>query len=304
MFTNFKRILKLAFVDFYRNKGISVAAIFVMVITIFVMTGLFFIHGIGNHIITEVQNKIDITAYFKTEAEEVDILQAKDQLMNLVPQIKDIQYVSKEDALALFTQRHQDNLVFSDALTEVGGNPFLPSLNITTADSAEQYQKIADILEGDQFSDIIDNVDFSQKKDTIDKVFSIISSINLFGIGLAVVFLLVAAVIVFNTVKLAIENSKEEISTMRIVGATTWFVQGPFIIQGVIFGIISFLICFIATGFLAYFLSGGLALALAGFNLFGYFLSNIFLIILIQLGFGVALSAATSFIVVRKYLKV
>ena len=160
------------------------------------------------------------------------------------------------------------------------------------------------ILEGDQFSDIIDNVDFSQKKDTIDKVFSIISSINLFGIGLAVVFLLVAAVIVFNTVKLAIENSKEEISTMRIVGATTWFVQGPFIIQGVIFGIISFLICFIATGFLAYFLSGGLALALAGFNLFGYFLSNIFLIILIQLGFGVALSAATSFIVVRKYLKV
>ena len=102
----------------------------------------------------------------------------------------------------------------------MGDNPFLPSLNITTNGDPSQYAQVANILQTSDFSNLIDNVDFSQKKDTIEKIYSITSNINMFGIILGVILIIVAILVVFNTIKLAIENSKEEIATMRIVGAS------------------------------------------------------------------------------------
>ena len=304
MFTSFKRVLKFAFVDFYRNKGISIAAIFVLFVTTFIITGIFFVHGISNFLIITIENKIDITAYFKEDTDEQDILNAKNKILKDYPGIKNIQYVSKEDALNNFKEKHKDNSVFSEALTEVGNNPFLPSLNITTTGNTSQYEQINNILQQDKFSNMIEKVDFYQKKDTIEKVFSITSSINKFGLVLGIILVLVSILVVFNTMKLVIESSKDEISTMRIVGASSWFVRSPFIIEGAIFGLISFAFCFLITFLLVYFLSASFSFIMPGFSPFNYFISNILVIVLIQLGFGVGLGIISSFIVVRKYLKV
>jgi cell division transport system permease protein len=304
MFTTFKRVFKFAFVDFYRNKGRSFSAIFVLIIIIGLITGLFFLHGISNFVVSVIENKIDITAYFKSGTAESDILNVKDQILKTLPEVKNVQYVSEDDALNNFTQRHKDNQVFSNALTQVGGNPFLPSLNITTNEDPAQYEKIANILNGAQFSSLIDRVDFLQKKDIIDKVFNITSNINTFGLVMVIILILVAVLIVFNTIKLAIDSSKDEISAMRIVGASNWFLRAPFVIQGAIFGCIAWIICIIITGIAAYFLSSQLLVIFSGFSLWNYFLSNVVIIILLQLGFGVGLGVISSFIVVQKYLKV
>ena len=128
------------------------------------------------------------------------------------PNIKNIEYISQDQALASFNQKHEDNPVLSKALQEVGDNPFLPSLNITTNGDPSQYAEVSNILQTSDFSKLIDNVDFSQKKDTIEKVYSITSNINMFGLILGVILIIVAILVVFNTIKLAIENSKEEIS--------------------------------------------------------------------------------------------
>ncbi len=304
MLTGFNRVFKLGFNDFYRNKGRSVAAIFILIVTLFLVTGLFFLQGISHDIIAQVQNKIDITAYFKSDTSEQDILNAKDQIVKQAPGIKSIQYVSKDQALADFIQKHKDNDVFASALTQVGENPFLPSLNITTTGSALQYQQVANILQSDQFANLLDKVDYSEKKATIDKVFSITSSVTTFGIVLAVILMLVAVLIVLNTIKLAIDSAKEEITTQRIVGASSWFVRMPFIIQGIIFGCVAFINCFVITFLLAYFFAPNLLTLLSGFNIFHYFLSNVWLIMAIQLGVGVGLGVISSFIVVQKYLKI
>ncbi len=304
MLTNLKRVFNFALIDFWRNKGMSVAAIFVLSITTFLATGLFFIHGISDFVILKVQEKIDITAYFKIDTTEQDMLNVKNEITKISPNIKNIQYVSKEDALNQFVQKHKDNQVFSNALSEVGDNPFLPSLNIITNGDPSQYEQVSNILQGDQFSAIIEKVDFSQKKDTIQKVFSITSSINKFGLIAGIMLGLIGILVVFNTIKLVIESSKEEISTMKIVGASSWFIKSPFVIQGALFGLISFLLCFFTTIALSYFLSLGFESAIAGFNLFSYFTNNFWIIILIQLGSGVGLGMAASFIVVKKYLKV
>ena len=251
-----------------------------------------------------IQNKIDITAYFKENTPEQEILNVKDQVLKISPDIKNVQYVSKEEALNEFKEKHRESDIFSRALTEVGENPFLPSLNITTTGNPVLYEDVSKILQQDQFSNLIEKVDFLQKKDTIEKVFSITSNINKFGFGLGVIVALVAILIVFNTIKLVIDRSREEISTMRIVGASSWFVRAPFIIEGAIFGFVSFVFCFLITILSAYFLSSGISSIMPRFNLFGYFISNFWLIIFIQLASGVGLGVIFSFIAVRKYLKI
>ncbi|MDO8529943.1 MAG: permease-like cell division protein FtsX [bacterium] len=303
MLTNFKRVFSFALTNFYRNKGIGVAAIFVLIITTLLVTSIFFVRGASNYLIQTVEDKIDIAAYFKADTAEEDILSVRTELLQDTVNIKSIEYVSKEDALATFLETHKDSEVFAQALTQVGGNPFLPSLNITTNKDAAGYEQIAQVLAQDKFAGFIEKVDFSQKKDTIEKVFSITSNVNRFGLGLAVFLVLIVILVVFNTIRLVIENSREEISTMRLVGAPNWFVKAPFIIEGGIFGFISFIICIILTLLAAAFLSRPLGVVMPGFNLFSYLISHLWLIILIQLAAGVGLGMFASLIVVRKYLK-
>ncbi len=304
MSQDFKRVVGFAVKDFSRNKGISVAAIFVLTITILLVTGLFFFQGMASYLGTQLQNKIDITAYFKDGTQEQDILNVKAEILKTAPNVKSIEYVSKDQALAAFNTNHQGDTVLSQALQEVGVNPFLPSLNITTNGDPLQYAQIANILQTSDFSPLIDSVDFSQKKDIIEKVYSITTNVNIFGILLGIILVFVAMLVVYNTVKLAMESSKEEIGTMKIVGASDWFIRGPFIIQGVIYGTISFLICFFISGISAFFLSSKISVILPGFNMFGYFLTNWWIFVLIQLGFGIGMGVISSFIVIRKHLDI
>lgn len=304
MLTNLKRVINFAVNDFSRDKGISIAAVFVLTVTIMLVSGLFFFQGIVSHLTSQIKDKIDITAYFNNGTQEQDILNVRDEILKMSPNIRNVEYVSKDQALESFNAKHQDDPVLAQALQEVGGNPFLPSLNITTNGDPSQYAQVANILQISDFSNLINKVDFSQKKDTIEKVYSITSNINLFGFLLGIILIIVAILVVFNTIKLAIENSKEEISTMRVVGASDWFIRGPFMIQGIIYGIIAFVICFLISGIFAFILSSKIEVMLPGFSLFGYFVANWWIFILIQLGFGVGVGVISALIVVKKHLNV
>jgi len=304
MFANFKRILGFAFKDFSRNKGISLATTFILAVAILLVTWLFFFHGMSDYLIGQIKSKIDITAYFKEDAAEENILAVKDEILKLSPDIKNVEYVSKDQALKDFNQKHGSSSVLSRALDEVGENPFLPSLNITTTGDPSLYEQISKVLETSDFSKFIEKVDFSEKKDTIEKVFSITSKVSAFVLILGAVLVLISVLVVFSAIKLAIENSKEEISTMRIVGADDWFVRGPFLIQGAIYGIVAFLFCILVSGLCAYFLSSKIGVVLPGFDMFNYFLTNFWIFVLIQLGFGIAVGVISSFIAVKRYLEV
>lgn len=260
--------------------------------------------GASNYLVETIQGKIDITAYFKENTQEQDILAARDEILSNSQNVKSVVYVSKEDALAEFMEKHKDSEDISKAIQEVGGNPFLPSLNIITTGNISQYENVAKILESPEFADIVEKVDFSEKRDTIDKVLSVTSSINRAGLFTGLILVLVAILVVFNTIKLIIDRSKDEIGTMKIVGASNWFIKAPFVIEGGIFGLIALLICLLLTILTVYSSSYFLSVILPGFSLIGYFTSNFWLIILIQLVSGAGLGILSSLIVVKKYLKV
>lgn len=303
MFTSFRRITSFAVSDLARNKGISLAAIFVLSVAIMLVSGILFFQGTAGYLALQIQNKIDITAYFKEDTSEQDILNVKEEILKMSSGIKGVEYVSKEQALQIFNEKHKDNGVLARALEEVGENPFLPSLNITTTGEPSQYEQVATVLETANFAKFIDKVDFSQKKDTIEKVYSIMSNITGFGLLSGAVLIVVAILVVFNTIKLAIDNSKEEIATMRIVGATDWFVRGPFIVQGIIYGLVSAAICLALSFTFAYFISSKIAVMLPGFDTFSYFLTNLWIFALIQLGFGIGVGFLSSFIVIKRHLE-
>lgn len=300
---NFQRVFNFAITDFWRNRGIFISAIFVLTVTTFFITGLFFVNGISGVLINQVRDKIDITAYFKADAQEDEVMGVKAEIEKLSPDIKRVEYVSREQALQAFVERHEGNNVFSRALTEVGDNPFLPSLNITTSGGPQLYQQIADVLQSSQFAPLVDSVDFAQKRQTIEKIFSVTSAITAFGIALSVIFFIVAVLVIFNTMRLAIGNLRDEITTMNIVGAPRWFIRMPFVIEGALFGVVSFVICFLTTVVASFVLKGFAAQLLPGFNLIRFFINNFFIIVLIQLSASAGLGAVCSLAAVQKYLK-
>jgi cell division transport system permease protein len=301
MFTSFKRVLNFAINDFSRNKGISIAAIFVLVVTIMLVTGLFFLQGVVGYSTSQIQNKIDITAYFVSGTAEQDILNVKDEIIKMSPSVKSIEYVSQDQALASFNENHKGNSILANALQEVGDNPFPASLNITTNGDPSKYASVSNILLTSDFSKLISKVVFP--KATIEEIYSITSGINTFGIILGIILIIIAISVVFNTIKLVIENSREEISTMRVVGASDWFIRGPFVIQGIIYGFIAFLVCILISAIFAYFFSSKLEIILPGFSIFGYFLTNWWIFVLIQLVFGMGVGAVSALIVVKKHLE-
>ncbi len=303
MFNSLKKIIKFAFIDFSRNKGTNFAAIFVLVITISLITCLFLFRGVAQFLILRVQEKVDVTAYFKKDANEEDILKLKTEISQFSQEVQDVKYVSREEALQTFTEKHKNDSFLISALEEVGENPFSASLNIIMK-APFQYDKISGVLENGEFRELVEKIDYYQKKPIIDKVFSTISVIDKVGIGLSIILFLLAILVVFNTIKLAIENSKEEINTMKLVGAPNWFIRGPFIIQGAICGFIACLICLIIFTAAAFFLSSKLEALVPGFNIFKYLVSNFWILFLIQLGTGLALGVISSFIVVRKHLNI
>ena len=295
------RIIKSGWMDFKRNSGLSVAAIFIMVLAISMATSLFLFRESSQILTKNIEEKLDMYVYFNDELSSDEILAIQKELSG-VSGIKDVVYISKDEALQKFVLKHRDDQSIMESLRELGKNPLLSSINIQ-AWEASQYAAISNFLTNSDFSSLISKIDYQQKKPAIERLASISSGINNAGIIANIILALAAILVAFNTVRLAIYNSKEEIETMRLVGASNNFIRGPFLVQGVIVGFLSAVIALLIFGVGLLFLNSGLKLLLSGFNLFGYFISNLPVIFLTQLAFGIGLGVISSQLAIRKYLR-
>jgi cell division transport system permease protein len=303
MFTLFKRIFRASWLNFRRNIGLSLATIFILLITISLITYLFLFRQISQFLIAELEAKIDISVYFKEDSPEEEILKAEDELSKM-SEVKEIEYISQEMAREKFIQKHKDNPLLMASLEEIGENPFLASLNIK-AQKPEQYETLANFLENSDFKNYIEEpIDYYQRKPIIDKLSSITSVINKAGIGISIILVAISFLVAFNTIRLAIFNQREEISIMRLVGASNWFIRAPFLIQGIISGFFATLITVLIFFLICWGLGPKLEIFLPGFNLQNFFFQNFWILFSIQLLTGMGLSILSSFIALRRYLKV
>jgi len=302
MFVSLFRIIKYGIQSFLRNSWLSVSTISIMILTLFVFEGLVLFNVIGKQALRSIQEKVDISVYFKSNVPEDSILNVKRSLESL-DEVKEVEYVSREKALADFKERHKDEETIVQTLDELNDNPLLASLNVK-AQELNQYDTIAGYLETPSLKDIVEKVTYAQNKVVIDRLSSWIRTLNQTIVALTIFLAFVAITVTFNTIRLTIFSMSEQISIMRLVGASNGFIRGPFVVEGFIYGLaaaaISFAIFIPVIGFASPHLSS----FISEIDLNNYFREHWLGILGYQLLFGLVLSVISSVIAIRRYLRI
>ncbi len=307
LWTKIKRVLKAGWKSFARNGSVSLASTLVMTVTLSVILALLFTGALLQSTLLSIKEKVDINIYFEKTATDAQIQAFKKEL-DKQPEVASTTYTSAEQALANFKIRHQDNSAMLSSIDEIATNPLEPTITVRANDPS-QYQTLADYIQtknlsGDNTVGIIKKASYQQNKDAIDALTRIIRSSERLGLFLAIFFVFISILITFNTVRLAIYVSKDEIAVMRLVGASARYIKGPFVIVGVLYGIIGATITLLIAYPIAFWV-GPLTYTLGtGLNLFTYYLSNIGQIGLIIFGSGIILGIISSYLAVMRYIKV
>jgi cell division transport system permease protein len=278
-----------------------------MIITLSVISSLIFLSAILNASLSEIKDKVDVNVYFVTSAPEPDILALKKTLEGL-PDVSAISYTSRDEALKAFKDKHQNDELTLQALDELGVNPLEASLNIKAKNPA-QYESIAEFLQNKPIlsqggTSIVDKVNYFQNKVAIDKLNTLINTSNRLGTIVTLVSVIVSILITLNTIRLAIYISREEISVMRLVGASSFYVRGPFVVVGIIYGALSGILTLLLFYPITFWLGAQTKNFFINFDVFQYYTQNFGQIFLIVVFSGMFIGAVSSYIAVRKYLKV
>ncbi|MFA6520424.1 MAG: permease-like cell division protein FtsX [Candidatus Paceibacterota bacterium] len=299
-----KRIIKSGFINFKRNGLVSWAAVLVVTITLSVITMIILLQAVLHFSLTQIKDKVDVKIYFTVGASEDKIIALKSSLEKL-PEISAVSYTSAEEALKLFRERHSNDYPTIQALDEIKENPLGGYLNVK-AKEVGQYESIANFMKSDNAlvlgsASIVDHVNYYKNKLVIDRLNTIISGAQKLGFLITLLMVIISIIITFNTIRLTIFISKEEIGVMRLVGASKMHVRGPFMIEGAIYGTVATLITLAlfwpATAWLGKNMTDFL-----GIDMYGYYVSNLLTIFAILLLSGIILGIISSFLAARKYL--
>ncbi|HUY69426.1 MAG TPA: permease-like cell division protein FtsX, partial [Candidatus Tyrphobacter sp.] len=218
MITTIYRIIRHGLEHLWRQRILSAATLVVIVLTLFAFESLIIGNKIFSSALNSIQNKIDISVYFKPDTPEDQILNIQKSLEEM-SQVKAVDYVSKDQALQIFEANHKNDPTISQAITQLGTNPLSASLNIK-AQNPSDYSTIAGYLNTDSVKGLVENVSYNQNQSVIDRLAKIINISREAGIILTIILAFIAVLVAFNTIILAIYSNKEEIEIMRLVGAS------------------------------------------------------------------------------------
>lgn len=304
LWLNTKRIVKSGFISFARNGFVSLSSVLIITITLFVMGGILFTGALLRSSLQEIESKVDVNVYFVPAADEADILALKNKIAAL-PEVATVEYISRDQALENFKARHEGDDITLQALDELGDNPLGAILNVRAKETS-QYEGIANFLtsEGDSQPGLIDRVNYFQNKTAIDTLTRMISGGTKIALAITAVLVLISIIIALNTIRLAIYIAREEISVMRLVGASNKYIRGPFVVSGILYGIVSALVTLALLYPATYWVASITKTFFGGFNVFSYYLTDFGKIFGVIFGAGVVLGAVSSYLAVRRYLKI
>lgn len=303
MFLSLARIIKFSFQDILRNIWLSLVIIIILVLTLFTVNMLLVVKVIGDTAVGAIKDKVDVNLYLKAESDEENILALKAKISSF-PEIKDINYISKIEALEKFKLEHQDNPEILQALREIGKNPLTPMLIIKPA-NLDNFETLINKINAIE-DEIIESRNFANYKLLLEKINAITKKVGEAGLILSSIFILATLLVIYNSVRVAIYTHKREIMIMRLVGASKSFIQMPYLISSLTYTLIGIIIVIaIFYPFLAL-LQPYLEAFFVGYNinLLNYFKDNFFTIFGVQFLGAALINVVASYIAVRKYSKV
>jgi len=301
MFLSFKRIFKASWQSITRNWWLSIATVLVVFLSVLTFTGIRLFAYSVNRTVAMLQDRVDISIYFNKDVPESEIFQVQTELEG-VSQVKNVKYVSQDEALKFFQEKQKYNPAIFKAIEVLGTNPLSPSLSIK-AKNDKDYQSILDYISKSGFKDRLITVNYEENQKVVQKLDVLNRAVKITAISVSILLVGIAVLINFNTIRLAIYTAKDEIRAMKLVGAPNWFVRGPFLFEGTIYGITASVLTLIVVSSLVFAFSPKLESALPGLGLGGYYWTHLGWIFLAQTLFGVVIGLASSFVAMNKYLE-
>lgn len=287
--------------NFYRNGWLTFATISVMSISLYIMALTVIVVVGANAAVRNVQDRINISVYFNPDAKEARILEVKDKLSGY-REVKSIEYVSKEKALDEFMLITNNDPSIKEAIDEIGENPLLNSL-VIKAQSPDQYEIIDSAIKNSSFAADINQTNYTKNEDEINRLNDIINTVEKVGFILGTIFILVAVLITFNTIRITIYSHKQEFEVMRLVGASNMYVRMPHIFEGIFYGIASALVVTIFLYPSFQFMGPAVQKIISKDNLVGFYFDYFGVILLMLLIAGIFIGTLSGFVAIRRYLK-
>lgn len=302
MATNFKRIINVGWTNFRRNSYLSLGATGIMALALILFLGLLSLQFLTTQVVASLQDKIDVSAYFTQDATEDQILKVKSDLQAL-PQVANVTYVSRDQALADFKSRHAKDKLIQDSLAQLDTNPLAASINIKTHDSS-QYASITQFLEKSKYRSAIDKINFYENQSVIERIQALSRGVRTWGLAVALVIAAIAVMVTFNTVRLTIYNQKQEIEIMRLVGASNWQIRGPYLAEGGLYGGFAAIIAAAVFYPVIYLVSDKITAFIPQVSLISYFTRGLPEILPLTLGVGIFLGVCSSAFAISRHLKI
>lgn len=305
-FITLQRIIRTGIVNFFRNASLAAAAIVVMVVTLSIVLLSLIVNTTLTGTINQITDRIDVSVYLVDDIsaqERQQLLRDIDEL----PNVAKVSYLSKNDALEAYKRDNANNPELLAAISQTD-NPLPATIRIKPVD-LNKVQEIQDYLEQDKVAALQSEAPSysGDRKEAIDKISHAANILQRIGIGGMILFGLISVLIIFNTIQMAIFNRRDEISIMRLLGANTSFIRGPFVVEGIIYGVVSGIISITIMQLM--FLAASDALQASSLGLLDiayaqqYFQQHFWWLLTSQLVVGIVIGAASSVIATRRYLK-
>lgn len=298
-----RRSFLFALQSFWRNIWLSLATIFVIFLAMVSVNFLIALNALSDAAVRSVQDRIDVTVFFKQDTKESKIAEIKSRLETLAS-VKDIVYRSPAENLEIFKQRHAGDENIQETLQELSDNPLGATL-IIRSKSLDGYPEILKAVDNPAYADLIEEKSYDDNQTVIARINTIAGGLKSGGLIISLIFVVIAVLIIYNTVRIAIFTHQNEISIMKLVGAGNWFVRAPFIIESILTGILA---CLFSTAavFPLFFLAQP---TLSGFfgsaiDLAGYFTAHAPVIFGGQILAIVLINVISSSLAIHRYLKV
>ncbi len=297
------RIIKFSLQDVGRNVWLSIATITILLLALFSINILMTVSVVSDSAAKAVQEKVDISLYLKAEAPENEILALKDSIASS-ERVKEVIYISRDQALADFREKYKNNQEILAALKELGRNPLSPSL-IIIPQGLEGADMLVNELKALE-APIIESRDFSDNTIVLEKINNITKRVNEVGLFVIAIFILTSLLVVYNTVRVAIYTHRQEIEIMRLVGASNAFVYLPYVVSALIYAVVSTIVIILLFYPFLSILQPYLEVFFMGYNvnILAYFIDNFVWIFGLQFLAVLFINTIASVFAVSRYAKV
>jgi len=302
----FTRIIRTGMVNFVRNLWLAIAAMAIMIITLTIILFSVIVNATFNNTIQQITDKIDVAMFLKDSVTSEQTQQLISQLKAL-PSVASVQYLTKDQALQQYESQNAGNGQLLQAIDETD-NPLPATIHIKPK-NLNEINEIRSFIGKPSILALQSNsaTDSGDQREAINKITHATNILRRVGVAAVLIFAVISVLIIFNTIQMAIFNRRDELQIMRLLGASTWYIRGPFVVETVIYGIFSAVISVLIIN--AVFVTASSSLQATSFGLLdisysqSFFEGHYWILLTIQLALGIFIGAASSVIATRRYLK-